>query len=101
MKTIEVKVRGVGVVEPKVRRGYLEFLCVYSGSLFTDFSQLFSRGAVSELFLFARSLLRFALRISKKAPIRRFFTLQTPKAARKSWFLRYKLVQKPTSATGC
>jgi hypothetical protein len=31
MKAIEVKVRGVGVVEPKVRRGYLEFLCVYPG----------------------------------------------------------------------
>jgi hypothetical protein len=29
MEIIEVKVRGVGEVEPKARRGYLEFLCVY------------------------------------------------------------------------
>jgi hypothetical protein len=33
-------------------------------------------------------------------PFRHFFTLQTPKAAHKSWFLHSKMEQKPTSATG-
>jgi hypothetical protein len=48
-----------------------------------------------------RSLLRFAQINIKKTPIRRFFTLQTPKAAHKSWFFRHKVPQKPTNATGC
>jgi hypothetical protein len=29
------------------------------------------------------------------------FTLQTPKVAHKSWFLRQKVPQKPTSTTDC
>jgi hypothetical protein len=37
----------------------------------------------------------------KKSPIRRFFTLQTTKAARLSWFFQHKVPKKPTSATGC
>jgi hypothetical protein len=44
---------------------------------------------------------RNAHKISKNRLKRRFFTLQTAKAAHKSWFLRNKMAQKPAGATGC
>jgi hypothetical protein len=45
--------------------------------------------------------LRFARKTPKKSPIRRFFTLQTPKAGRIIGIFALLVVQKSTSATGC
>jgi hypothetical protein len=54
----------------------------------------------ADSFFGAWSLLRFARKTSKSRLKGGFFTLQTAKAACKSWFLRHKGMQKPASATG-
>jgi hypothetical protein len=49
----------------------------------------------------ARSLLRFARKTPEKSPARRFFTLQTPKAAPIIGIFALLMAQKSTNATGC